>query len=238
VNDEKKTLNRRAFLLKSAVGVVGVATAGTVFTLIPRSASAATMSMPMSMPMDTPQDVTGTGTQKPAVTGGVVDMDGEYYKAVRKPAKANPVVQMTPKQINEFERGLACPCPCTLDVFTCRTTDFSCGNSPAVHRDVQQLVAGGYSGKEIMAAMIGVYGDEILMAPPKSGINLVGWYAPFAALGTGAIVIAAMLRKWRGNAERAAVVAVNKGALTLPDVGATDDELARIRAALRDDGTN
>jgi cytochrome c-type biogenesis protein CcmH len=101
---------------------------------------------------------------------------------------------------------------------------------------VEQLVAGGYSANEIMDALTGVYGDAILMAPPKSGINLVGWFAPFAALGTGAVVIAVMLKKWRGNAQRAATVAANNAAMTLPDVGATDDEMARLRAALRDDG--
>ena len=52
-----------------------------------------------------------------------------------------------------------CPCPCTLDVYTCRTTDFSCTISPAVHRDINALVAGGYSADEIMAALIAPAND-------------------------------------------------------------------------------
>ncbi len=227
--EEKVMLNRRTFLLKSAVGVAGVATAGAVLSFIPTSASAAVPMMNMPMNQQPPAG------QKPAVTGGVVDMEGEYYKPVRKPAKANAVAQMTPVQIDEFERQLACPCPCTLDVFTCRTTDFSCGNSPAVHRDVKALVAGGYSANEIMAAMIGVYGDEILMAPPKSGLNLVGWLAPFAALGTGAVLISVMLRGWRRNSDRAIAHAAADAVTRLPDVEATDAEMDRLRAALRDD---
>ncbi|MDQ6613118.1 MAG: cytochrome c-type biogenesis protein CcmH [Gemmatimonadota bacterium] len=227
MNGETTALNRRAFLLKSAVAVVGAGTAGAALSLMPRAASAA---VAMNMPMQQQ-----TGDQRPAVAGGVVDMEGEYYKPVRKAAKPNPVVQMSPAQVNDFERKLACPCPCTLDVFTCRTTDFACGNSPAVHRDVQALVAGGYSADEIMNAMLGVYGDEILMAPPKSGINLVGWLAPFAALGTGAVIVSVLLRGWRRNSDRATANAAANAATRPPDVQATDAEMDRLRAALRDD---
>lgn len=182
------------------------------------------------MPMTAQQD-----TSKHVNSAGQIDMDGDYYKSVRRPPKPNAKPQLNDKQVEEFERNLACPCPCTLDVFTCRTTDFTCGNSPAVHRDVQAMVAGGYSADEIMQAMIGTYGNFILMAPPKTGYNLLAWFAPFAALGTGAIVVSAVLRGWRRNSKLAVAAASNRAATSLPDVGATDAEMARLRAALRDD---
>ena len=39
---------------------------------------------------------------------------------------------------------ISCPCPCTLDVFTCRTS-MPCGFSPRMHADVVALSNGGYS---------------------------------------------------------------------------------------------
>ena len=84
------------------------------------------------------------------------------------------------------EHRMRCQCGCTLDVYTCRTTDFSCQVSPSMHRDVMGLVAGGYTAQEILDAFVGVYGERVLMAPPAAGFNLVGWVAPFAVLGGGA----------------------------------------------------
>jgi cytochrome c-type biogenesis protein CcmH len=104
-----------------------------------------------------------------------------------------------------------------------------------VHRDVQALVAGGYSADEIMQAMLGVYGNSILMAPPKKGLNLIAWFAPFAALGVGAVVISFVLSGWRRNAKMAAADAAANSVARIPDVEATDEEMDRLRAALRDD---
>ena len=37
--------------------------------------------------------------------------------------------------IRELELSLNCMCGCNLDIFTCRTTDFTCTYSPALHAD-------------------------------------------------------------------------------------------------------
>ncbi len=168
-----------------------------------------------------------------------VEMTSDSYKPVRRAPKANPIKQLDAKQLEAFERELSCPCPCTLDVYTCRTTDFNCGISPAVHKDVQALVDGGYSGDEIMAAMIQTYGDFILMTPRKQGFNLLAWFAPFAAMGIGAVAIGALLRSWRRNADiaavaRAATVARAPNVETISTLDATPEEIARLEAALRD----
>ncbi len=172
-----------------------------------------------------------------------VEMTADSYKPVRRAPKPGVAPVMTEKEVEAFERNLACPCPCTLDIYTCRTTDFNCGISPAVHGDIKALVDGGYSGAEIMAAMTDTYGDFILMTPRKQGFNLLAWFAPFAAIGIGAVAIGALLRGWRinaakGTAERASQAAA---AAQLPhdaanDIDATPDELARLQAALRNDG--
>jgi cytochrome c-type biogenesis protein CcmH len=168
------------------------------------------------------------GAQDAAAQGGT-SMSGDGYLPVRLAPKANATRQLTDDQRDALEHQLSCPCPCTLDVYTCRTS-MPCGFSPRLHADVISLVEGGYTGDEIIAAFVGVYGDQARMAPPTHGFNLVGWVAPFAALGTGALVIAALIRRWGRQA------ADRRGPSPLPvDAGASADELARLEAAIRDD---
>ncbi len=178
----------------------------------------------------------GAQAGAPQSSAGVVEMTSDSYKPVRRDPKPGAAPSMDTKQIETFERNLACPCPCTLDIYTCRTTDFSCGISPAVHGDIQRLVDGGYSADEIMTAMMDTYGDFILMQPRKQGFNLLAWFAPFAAIALGAVAIGALLRQWRMNAVRAAASAAASGRLSVdPGVDATPEELARLDAALREE---
>ncbi|MBC8086081.1 MAG: cytochrome c-type biogenesis protein CcmH [Phycisphaerae bacterium] len=238
--------SRRDFLSRAAAGAGAVALGAVATSMWSRSASAAitpvdhaAMHGMMRASAADMATATNAPVQQPSVQPaaggtGVVNMEGDFYKQVRLPPKPGATPLLDKKQIEEFERSIACPCPCTLDVFTCRTTDFSCGNSPAVHGDVLSMVKGGHSADEIMTAMKGTYGNNILMAPPKEGINLIAWFAPFAALGTGAILLNAMLRGWRKNSEAAADRAL--AVMIKPaEVHATDDEMARLQKAMRDD---
>jgi cytochrome c-type biogenesis protein CcmH/NrfF len=97
-----------------------------------------------------------------------------------------------------------------------------------MHADVMGLVAGGHTAPEILSAFRAVYGEKVLMAPLKSGFNLVGYTMPFVALGTGAVIVAALLKRWKSR--------------TLPIAGlqphhvdATEGELAALDAAVKRD---
>lgn len=175
--------------------------------------------------------------QAPQAAGGVDSsnlfaMDQSASRPVRLPPKPGSRVVVSAAERDELEHRLRCQCGCTLDVYTCRTTDFSCQVSPAMHRDVMQLVGGGYSAQEIIEAFVGTYGERVLMAPRANGFNLLGWVAPFIALGGGAILVVAALRRWQRPARPVEMVQPTRTAR--PD-GATDEELARLDAAVRDD---
>jgi cytochrome c-type biogenesis protein CcmH len=167
--------------------------------------------------------------------GAVVDtsnlfaMDQTAARSVRLPPKPGASPSMTADERDALEHRIRCQCGCTLDVFTCRTTDFSCQVSPAMHRDIMSLVAGGYDAAEISAAFVDVYGDQALMAPPREGFNIVGYVLPGIAIGIGAIALAVVMRRWK---REAAVVAATPAA---PVPGATAEELRRLDAAVRDD---
>jgi len=163
--------------------------------------------------------------QQGAVPGAT--MEGDGYIPVRRLPRAGAAKRLTPLERDEVERMISCPCPCTLDVFTCRTS-MPCGFSPRMHADVVALTNGGYSASEILAAFEQSYGEKILMAPHKQGFNWVGWIAPFAAVGTGGVVVSALIRHWGRRAAAARAVSPVR-------IDASDDEMARLEAAVRGD---
>lgn len=83
--------------------------------------------------------------------------------------------------IQAIEKQLHCTCGCNLDVYTCRTTDFTCTVSPAMHAEVVALAARGLTGQQILDDFVARHGQVILMAPPKRGFNLAGYFVPAKA---------------------------------------------------------
>jgi cytochrome c-type biogenesis protein CcmH len=188
--------------------------------LITLGAGIATASMARVLDAQQPMQGMNTGTAN-------VPMDEGRYRPVRLPSRGTGP-SMTDLQRDALEHKIHCQCGCNLDVFTCRTTDFTCQVSPPMHHDVMALVAGGYSGQEIINAFVGVYGERVLMEPERRGFNLAGWYMPFVALGGGTALVIALLKRWRRPAEEPASVT------TLP-VNATPAELSRLDQLVRHD---
>jgi len=197
VNNEM--LSRRRFLLTSAAGVATLAVA--------RAAGA-----------QEAQTQVNTGAAN-------APMEADRYKPVRLAAKGPPVLDQAKR--DELEHHIHCQCGCNLDVYTCRTTDFSCEVSPAMHRDVMALVAGGYSAPEIIKAFTAVYGDRVLMAPPTSGFDIAAWITPFIALLAGIALVLVVLRRLRAPALAPAI--------SPHATDATPAEQARLDALVRND---
>lgn len=194
------TLSRRQFLKVAAGGAGSVAIAATL-------------------------GAQGAATPAPAPAAA---MDEQAYYPVRLPPKPGVKPQLTGPQRDDLEHSLHCQCGCTRDIYTCRTTDFSCSVSPAMHLDVMGLVDGGYSAEDIIAAFRKVYGERVLMAPVKEGFNWAGYVMPFVALGSGAVVVATLIRRWASAAAE-----VPGGSVAAPVVDATPAELAQLDAAVR-----
>ena len=153
----------------------------------------------------------------------------DVYRPVTLAAVPNAKPSMTDAQRDDLEHQIHCQCGCNLDVYTCRTTDFACSVSPAMHSDVMGLVAGGHGAQEILDAFKAVYGEKVLMAHVRSGFNLVGYTMPFIALGAGAVVVAALLRRWKSRTPPMAPIATTH-------IDATESELEALDAAVSRDG--
>jgi cytochrome c-type biogenesis protein CcmH len=123
--------------------------------------------------------------------------------------------------IQTLEKKLRCSCGCGLDIYTCRTTDFTCTYSPELHREIMKLWDGGQTADQIIATFVQEYGEKALMAPPPRGFNLAGYLVPGSLiLMLGAVLAWVLLR-------RRAIVAPAE-ASTPPMIDATRDELAEL----------
>ena len=131
--------------------------------------------------------------------------------------------------IQAIEKRLRCTCGCSLDVYTCRTTDFTCTTSPAMHQQVLALQAAGKSGTEIVDAFVHENGISILMAPPRHGFNLAGYFTPAVVILVAAALLVLALRRWT----RASAPAM--AGASAPSVPASPEELEQLSRALRQD---
>lgn len=147
------------------------------------------------------------------------------------PNRAGPAMQPVTAEDNDeaiqaIEKQLKCTCGCGLDVYTCRTTDFTCPVSPKMHRRVIEMAKAGMSGPGIIAQFVSENGLEILMAPPKRGFNLAGYFVPGALILVVGVILLVVMRRWVRRAPLAQEIAAE-------GPGASPAELERLRDALQ-----
>lgn len=170
-----------------------------------------------------------------ADTSNLFPMDQSAARSVRLPPKPTVAPAMTPNERDALEHQIRCQCGCTLDVYTCRTTDFTCQVSPQMHRDILALVQNGYDEPEILDAFVNVYGDRVLMAPPKVGFNILGYVLPGIAVAVGALALPFAIRRLRRPSAPVATATRRAPLDATLAPPATPDEIAQLDAAIRDD---
>ena len=177
----------------------------------------------------------GLGAQQQP-SANFAPMEQGAYRPTLRPAKPDATPKLSVDERDALEHRIKCQCGCILDIYTCRTTDFSCQVSPAMHRDVLRLVAGGYDAQEILDAFVQTFGEVALTEPKKEGFNWAGYFVPSIAIATGAVVITMLLRKWGAEARVAAearAASAPSGGSNVPGLSA--DDLARLERAVRED---
>jgi cytochrome c-type biogenesis protein CcmH/NrfF len=203
----RPTLSRRHFLLLGAAGAAG--------SLVGQPLAAASW---LQAPQDTLAGRGATGTLR----------DPNAVGRPRQPTS----IRGDEAEIQAIEQRLACNCGCTLDVFTCRTTDFTCTYSPKLHQEVLALRDEGKTAREILGAFVDKYGEKALMAPkPEGVINLTGYFLPGALIAAAGAGLALFIT--RRKATIAAVTAPTAPGSPL-EVHASPEELDRLRRALND----
>jgi cytochrome c-type biogenesis protein CcmH len=131
--------------------------------------------------------------------------------------------------LQAIEKRLKCSCSCALDIYTCRTTDFTCTYSPQLHKEVVALAEQGKNEQQIIDAFVAQYGEAVLMAPPREGFNLAGYFVPSIAVIVAAVFLFVVLRRWTRQSQVVTSPAPSQDA-PIPD--ATPAELQRLRDEL------
>ena len=143
-----------------------------------------------------------------------------------------PVVARTDDSlVKAIEQQLRCTCGCNLDVYTCRTTDFTCATSPAMHRVLLARLDSGMTAAQVIAAFQQQYGESVMMAPPKHGFNWAAYLMPFVGLFIGLGIVAAVMRGWfrvRPRQPLEGEAPAEAGAAPT----ASDDEMQRLKREL------
>ena len=132
--------------------------------------------------------------------------------------------------VKAIEGQMRCTCGCNLDVFTCRTTDFTCTTSPAMHRAVLARLDSGMTAVQVIDAFQRQYGESVMMAPPKRGFNWAAYAMPFVGLLVGFVVVALVMRGWFRVQPRQPLEGAGEAAPVAP--AASDDEMQRLRREL------
>jgi cytochrome c-type biogenesis protein CcmH len=91
----------------------------------------------------------------------------------------------------EIEEMLVCQDNCGMLVS-------ACDNSTAVYMRgiVKERLAKGEGKEEILKYFVGVYGEQVLAAPPARKFNILAWVTPFLAVLAGGVLIYTVLDKW------------------------------------------
>lgn len=173
---------------------------------------------------------TGVARAQEGTQGG--DATGRLYNPGAVQQRAPTVGADNDQMIMEVEKTLKCQCGCNLDIYTCRTTDFTCTTSPALHRDIVALRSNGMTADQIREEFVREYGEQALMAPKAEGFNLAGYFVPGIVMLAGIGLLSAwILRRQREVAAVPSLAATQSMDIAAVQ-GATPEELERLQRAL------
>jgi cytochrome c-type biogenesis protein CcmH/NrfF len=119
-----------------------------------------------------------------------------------------------------IEQALKCDCGCGLDVHSCQF-QMQCGTSPVWSERIRRQLEEGLTPEAIQAGFVADFGTAVLMAPPATGFNLVGYLLPSIAI-VGAGMLVGLVAKGTGPREKLA-----------PVERVSDEDEARLAAELR-----
>ena len=125
-----------------------------------------------------------------------------------------------------LEQSIRCNCGCGLDVHEC-LYQMQCGTSPKWSKRIRDELNAGYSPKVIKAGFVADYGETVLMEPPASGFNLVGYFLPGVAILMVGTLVGLVIRGAAGRNPQVAP-AVEPEQLSEEDRARLEAEIKRL----------
>ena len=135
-------------------------------------------------------------------------------------------------QINAVARELYCPLCNGVRLDTCELQ--ACIQMRQV---ISDKLAGGVPKEQIKQEFVAEYGPKVLGEPPRSGLDLLAWIIPIAAIVAGAVWLLVTARRWTRQPETApasAPATLGTEAAATAAAASTDAYLAQVEADLAD----
>lgn len=123
------------------------------------------------------------------------------------------------ERVFELSRNLRCPV-CTSESIA----DSNAQISIEMRNTIQQKVSAGETDAQIYAYFQDLYGDWVMLSPPKRGIHLFVWLLPVIAGIIGVAALVLLVRRWLRTAAT--------------PIEADPDDIARVLAELEKDANS
>ena len=105
---------------------------------------------------------------------------------------AHGATPLSNERVRALGNMLHCKCGCNASVTECNM--LQCHFSDPVRQELLTMVEAGRSDNEIMDAMVGEYGKDILQKPPAEGFYMLSYVMPYAGLAFGLGLIGLLIR--------------------------------------------
>lgn len=123
------------------------------------------------------------------------------------------------ERVFDLSRNLRCPV-CTSESIA----DSNAQISIEMRNTIQEMVSAGATDAEVYGYFQNLYGDWVLLEPPKRGVHLFVWLLPVIAgvIGLGALIL--LIKRWTAAAAK--------------PVDADPDDIARVLADMAKEKDN
>jgi cytochrome c-type biogenesis protein CcmH len=92
--------------------------------------------------------------------------------------------------LEELEKELICPtCNALLALSDAPVAD-------QIRALIRERIDAGDTKSEIKAVLVEEFGEAVLAAPPREGLNLLAWALPLVGIAAAAVAVWAIARRW------------------------------------------
>lgn len=105
---------------------------------------------------------------------------------------AHGATPLSNDRVRQLGTMLHCKCGCNASVTECNM--LHCHFSDPVRMELLSMVESGRADQEILDAMVGKYGKDILRRPPQEGFYMLSYVMPYAGLAAGLALIGLLIR--------------------------------------------